>query len=72
VGTSLDAMSVNLTEVSRQAVSSSAVDIGNSFTYNLIIDLPAITANNSLDLSAEFFAVNTATGEGRPKHSVLL
>jgi hypothetical protein len=62
VGTSLDAMTVNLTEVSRQAVSSSAVDIGNSFTYNLIVDLPAIAANASLDIGAEFFAVNTVTG----------
>ena len=53
---------MNFTEVSRQAVSESAVDIGNSFTYELILDLPIIDQANVLDITAEFFAVNTATG----------
>jgi hypothetical protein len=55
-------MTVNLTEVSRQAVSTTAVDIGNSFTYQLTLDLPGITVSNSFDVTAEFFAVNTGTG----------
>jgi hypothetical protein len=58
----MDAMTVNLTEVSRQAVSTTAVDIGNSFTYQLTLDLPGITVSNSFDVTAEFFAVNTGTG----------
>ena len=61
-GTTWDDLKVNLTEVSRQAVSESAVDIGNSFTYELILDLPIIAKADMLNMTAEFFAVNTVTG----------
>ncbi len=63
MGTSVDAITVNLTTVSQQAVSENAVDIGNSFTYQLVIDLPAIDAANSTDFSLEFFAFSPLTGK---------
>ena len=62
MGTSVDAITINLTELSRQAISENAVDIGNSFTYQLVIDLPAIDAVNSTDFSVEFFATSSLTG----------
>lgn len=58
----MDNMTVNMTEVARQAVSDTAVDIGDSFTYQIIADLPAIAANSGLNVTIEIFAVNTITG----------
>jgi hypothetical protein len=63
MGTSADVLSVNMTEVSRQAVSTNAVDIGDSFNFQIVIDLPAIDAINSTDLTAEFFATSPLTGK---------
>jgi hypothetical protein len=63
MGTSVDAITVTLTTVSQQAVSENAVDIGNSFTYQLVIDLPAIDAAYSTDFSIEFFAFSPLTGK---------
>ena len=63
MGASVDAITVNLTEVSRQAISENAVDIGNSFNYQLVIDLPAIDVANSTDFSVEFFATSQITGK---------
>jgi len=60
-GTTLDSMMVNISEVARQAVSDSAVDIGNSFTYEVLIDLPAVAASG-INLTAEFFSVSATTG----------
>jgi hypothetical protein len=53
-----------VTEVARQAVAETAVDIGNSFTYNVTLDLPIIDAADGIDLTAQFFAVSTSTGVG--------
>ena len=55
-------MTVNISEVARQAVSDTAVDIGNSFTYQVVVDLPAVAAASGLNASVEFFSVSPTTG----------
>ena len=55
-------MTVNISEVARQAVSDVAVDIGNSFTYQVVVDLPSVAAASSLNATAEFFSVSATTG----------
>ena len=62
LGTTLDSMTVNISEVARQAVSDVAVDIGNSFTYQVVVDLPSVAAASSLNATAEFFSVSATTG----------
>ena len=53
---------MNFTEVSQTAASVNSVDIGDSFVYNVVFDLPSISVDNSTDLNAEFFAVSSTTG----------
>ena len=62
MGSSLDATIVTLTKMPGKTYSESAMDIGNSFTYQLIVDLPAIAVQNSTDITSELFAITPQTG----------
>ncbi len=57
----MDDAKVTMTEVASQAISATQVDSGDSFTYEFVLDLPSVTAEDRSDLKIEIFATD-ATG----------
>ena len=58
-----DAIDVTMTEVASQSHGVSSVDIGDSFTYELVIDLSGIAVGDKADLVVEIFAMDQNNGE---------
>ena len=60
-----DAIDVTMTEVASQSHGVSSVDIGDSFTYELVIDLSGIAVGDKADLVIEIFAMDQNNGEAK-------
>ena len=52
-----------MTEIASQTISPTEVDIGDSFTFRVTLDLPAIPAAAKADLTFELFGLDPADGE---------
>ena len=60
-----DAIDVTMTEVASQSHGVSSVDIGDSFTYEIVIDLSGIAVGDKADLVIEIFAMDQNNGEAK-------
>lgn len=60
-----DAIVVAMTELASQSHGVSSVDIGDSFTYELEIDLSGIAVGDKADLVIEIFAMDQNNGEAK-------
>ena len=58
-----DNIVVTMSEVASQSHGVSSVDIGDSFTYELVIDLSGIAVGEKADLAIEIFAMDQNNGE---------
>ncbi len=61
-GTTLDDIVVTMTEIASQTRGPTVVDIGDSFTYELVIDLSGIAIGQKSDLAIEIFAMDATNG----------
>lgn len=52
-----------MTEVASQTIGPDDVDIGDSFTFQVEIDLPAVTPTDKSDLVFELFGLDAADGK---------
>ena len=53
---------MNLTEVASQAIAADQADIGDSWTFELTLDLPGVAAEDSKDLRVEIFGLDPTGG----------
>ena len=60
-----DNIDVTMTEVASQSHGVSSVDIGDSFTYELAIDLSGIHVGEKADLVIEIFAMDENNGKAK-------
>ena len=63
-GYDLDDAVFTMTEISSQTTgaTATAVDIGDSFTYNMRLDLPGVDVSAKSDLSVEIFGMMPGQG----------
>ena len=50
-----------MTETASQSLGSGNADIGDSFTYNVVVDLPHLS--EATDITMEIFAIDPTTGK---------
>ena len=55
---------MNLTEVASHAIAADQADIGDSWTFELTIDLPGADAKDSKDLKVEIFGLDSNSTGG--------
>ena len=55
-------MKFSMAEVASQAISSTQVDIGDSFTFEVEMDIPGISIEDKSDLKVEVFGIDPAKG----------
>lgn len=58
----MDEVELNMVEVASQTRGETEVDVGDSFTFMVQIDFPAIPEEDMSDLTIETFAINSETG----------
>ena len=63
IGYGHDSINVSMTEVASQSHGVNQVDIGDSFTYELVIDLSGIPVGEKADMVIEIFAMDQNNGE---------
>ena len=63
IGHGHDSINVSMTEVASQSHGVNQVDIGDSFTYELVIDLSGIPVGEKADMVIEIFAMDQNNGE---------
>ena len=54
--------SLNLTEVASEAIAADLADVGDSWTFELTIDLPGVAVEDNRDLKVELFGLDAAKG----------
>lgn len=59
----MDATNFTLVEVASQTISSSMVDVGDSFTFEVVVDLPGIIVANKSDMVIEIFGLDADSGK---------
>lgn len=60
-GTSMEDVIFSMTEIASQSLGGGNADIGDSFTYNVAVDLPDLSAE-ATDIKMEIFAIEPTTG----------
>ena len=53
---------MNLTEVASQAIAADQAGIGDSWTFELMIDLPGVAVEDYKDLKVEIFGLDPTAG----------
>jgi hypothetical protein len=63
VGDSMDDIIINMNEVASETVAADEADMGDSWTFELVIDLPKITLEDKSDIKVELFGLDPDTGK---------
>ncbi len=62
MGTSLDDVSITLEEIASQTHGQHNMDVGDSYTFKGVIDLPAIKVEDKADVKIEIFVIDPEDG----------
>lgn len=63
VGDSMDDIIINMNEVASETVAADEADMGDSWTFELVIDLPKISLEDKSDIKVELFGLDPDTGK---------